>query len=305
MPILVLIDGHAIIHRAYHAYPPLTTHKGELVGAVYGFTSILLTVLSRLHPEYVAVAFDKKAPTFRHIKFRAYKAHRKPVDQELIDQIPRVHEVVETLNIPIFEIDGFEADDVIGTLAKQAGKAKKKSISVNIITGDQDALQLVNHTIKVYMPPRGKNPEKIFDEEKILEVYGLQPKQIIDLKALSGDASDGIPGVDGIGPKTATKLLQQFPTIKDVYANLDLIAPKIKEKLVKGKEQAILSEHLATIITGVPIKLNLEKCRLSDYNIEAVTKLFEELEFRTLLKRLPGHEVIQKHKPENEQMGLF
>lgn len=303
MPTLVLIDGHAIIHRAYHAYPPLTTSKGEIVGAVYGFTSIILTVVQRLAPEYIAVAFDKKAPTFRHIKFKAYKAHRKPVDQELIDQIPRVHEVVQTLNIPIFEIDGFEADDVIGTLAKQA--SAKKLVDVSIITGDQDALQLVNHIIKVYMPARGKIPEKIFDEQKVKQDYGLTPKQIIDLKALSGDASDGIPGVDGIGPKTATKLLSQFPTVKEVYANLDSVALKVREKLIKGKEQAELSEQLATITTNVPISLDLEKCRLSDYNIEAVTQLFEELEFRTLLKRLPKQGIIEKHKPANEQMGLF
>jgi len=304
MPTLVLIDGHAIIHRAYHAYPPLTTHKGELVNAVYGFTSILLTVLGRLCPEYVAVAFDKKAPTFRHLQFKAYKAHRKPVDQELIEQIPRVHEVVQALNIPIFEIDGFEADDVIGTLAKQAGD-KDNKLDVNIITGDADALQLVNGLIKVYMPPRGKNPEKIFDEKEVLKVYGLQPEQIIGLKALSGDASDGIPGVDGIGPKTATRLLQQFPTIKDIYDNLGLVEGKVKEKLVKGKEQALLSEQLATIITEVPIELNLEKCRLSDYNIEAVTQLFEKLEFRTLLKRLPKTEQKQKAKIDNKQMNLF
>lgn len=302
MPTLVLIDGHAILHRAYHAYPPLTTHQGELVGAVYGFTSIVLTVLKKLQPEYVAVTFDKKAPTFRHLEFQAYKAHRKPTDQELIDQIPRVHEVVQALNIPIFELDGFEADDVIGTLAKQAGKHQ---LNVNIITGDQDALQLVDRIVKVYMPARGKNPEKIFDEEKVIEVYGLKPRQIIDFKALSGDASDGIPGVTGIGPKTATKLLQIYPTIKDIYANLSALAPKIKEKLSKGKQQAELSEHLATIATDVPISLNLEKCRLCDYNMDRVIKLFTKLEFRTLLKKLPKHEILLKPKLEDQQMGLF
>jgi len=282
MPRLVLIDGHAIIHRAYHAYPPLTTSKGELVGAVYGFTSILLTVLQKLHPEYVAVAFDKKAPTFRHKKFKDYKAHRKPVDEELIGQIPRVHQVVGTLNIPIFELDGFEADDVIGTLARQADK------EVIIVTGDADALQLVNDQVKVYMPARGKQPEKIYDRVAVLEKYKLEPKQIVGLKTLSGDASDNIPGVSGVGPKTAASLLKKYNTVEEIYKHLDELPVVLREKLKKDKKNALLSQMLATIDTNVPIKLKISRCRLIDYNKEKVVKLFGELEFKSLIKKLPS-----------------
>jgi len=311
---LVLIDGHAIIHRAYHAYPPLTTSKGEIVGAVYGFTSILLTVLQKLQPQFVAVTFDKKAPTFRHKKFKEYKAHRKPVDEQLIGQIPRVHEIVETLNIPVFELDGFEADDMIGTLARQADQ------EVIIVTGDADALQLVNNKVKVYMPARGKHPEKVYTEELVLEKYGVKPAQIVDLKALAGDPSDGIPGVKGIGPKTAAKLIGEFVTVEGIYKNLAKISPEISKKLKADRENAVLSKDLATIDTHVPIKLDLPCCTLTDYDKGKVLKLFEGLGFASLIKKLPSDDwsetsdgrkatlSTQKEIEKNEngeQMGLL
>lgn len=318
---LVLIDGNAILHRAYHAYPPLTTSKGELINAVYGFTSILLTVLKQIKPKYVAVTFDKKAPTFRHIEYKAYKAHRPKMDEELVGQINRVHEVVRTLNMPIFEIDGFEADDVIGSLAKQS-----HNIETIIVTGDYDTLQLVNKNVRVMMPPRGKKPAAIFNKEAVIKKYGFTPKYIVDFKALVGDASDGIPGVTGIGPKTATDLINQFGTIENIYRKLGITLDKKKatrkspiktsvlQKLFDGAELAKLSKRLATIVTDVPIKLNLEKCRLLDYDRKKAIGLFEELEFRTLINRLPSkswEEIITK-KPikketekKEEQMGLF
>jgi len=350
---LVLIDGNAILHRAYHAYPPLTTSKGELINAVYGFTSILLTVLKQIKPKYVAVTFDKKAPTFRHIEYKAYKAHRPKMDEELVGQIDRVHEVVRTLNMPIFEIDGFEADDVIGTLAKKvvdinvianfslrkrklpkvkqacygAGKsAKTKELEVIIVTGDYDTLQLVNKNVRVMMPPRGKQPAAIFNKEAVIKKYGFTPNYIIDFKALVGDASDGIPGVTGIGPKTATDLINQFGTIENIYRELGITLDKKKatrksqiktsvlQKLFDGAELAKLSKRLATIVTNVPLKLNLEKCRLLDYDRKKAIELFEKLEFRTLINRLPSEswEEIIKEKPvekeqekKEEQMGLF
>lgn len=335
---LVLIDGHAVIHRAYHAYPALTTSKGELINAVYGFASILLTSLKQLEPKYVAVAFDKKGPTFRHKEYKKYKAHRPKVDKELIDQIERVHEVVKTLNIPIFEKDGFEGDDIIGTLAKQAtgkhekhprggvcppaggahlGGEKPQDLEIIIVTGDHDALQLVNNKVRVFMPARGKKPALMFDRKEFLKKYGFEPIQLIDYKALAGDQSDGIPGVKGIGQKTATNLIVKFGSIEEIYKNFkhDLDLPsQVAEKLIKSKKQAQLSKRLATIITNVPIKLNLKKCRLLDYDKDKVVKLFEELEFRTLISKLPQkwEELITKKavNPEskvddNNQMELF
>ncbi len=316
---LVLIDGHAIIHRAYHAYPSsLITSKGELVNAVYGFTSILLTVLRKICPEYVAIAFDKKGPTFRHQQYTQYKASRPKMDKELEDQIERVHQVVKVLNIPFFEMDGFEADDVIGTLARQA----RKDVEVLIVTPDQDAMQLVRSNVKVFVPARGKKPAQIFDRKAVLKKYGIKPKQIIDLKALAGDPSDEIPGVRGIGPKTAGQLIREFGSMEKVYEAIEkkkkaaaLLKDRVLKVLAEGAESAVLSKSLATIVTNVPINLVLKKCLLLDYDEKKIIKLFEELEFKSLLKRLPkesweelGKEKnIKKEKPKKKekQMGLF
>lgn len=306
----MLIDGHAILHRAYHAYPPLTTSKGELVGAVYGFTSILLTVLARIKPQYIAVTFDKKAPTFRHKQFAAYKAHRKPMDQELVNQQERVHQVVKALNIPIFEIEGYEADDLIGTIAKKAGKDKQATVIV--ATGDADAFQLASDRIKIFMPARGKQPEKIYDEKAVREKYGFAPAQIIDFKALSGDMSDGIPGVSGIGPKTATDLIVKYGSFKKIYDNLSQLPTSLADKLDKGRQQAELSYQLATIDTRVPLTFDWSCCKVSDYNKEKVVKLFEKLEFKSLVKKLPNdnfeeavEEIFTSKKKDDGQIGLF
>ena len=306
---LVLIDGHAILHRAYHAYPPLTTSKGELINAVYGFTSILLTVLRQLKPKYVVVAFDLAKPTFRHKEFKAYKAHRPKVDQELTGQIPRTHQVVKTLNIPIFEVEGYEADDVIGTLAKKA-----QLDEVIIVTGDRDAFQLIDNKIKVFVPGKGKRLALMFDRKVFLEKYGFEPRYLVDFKALAGDASDGIPGVKGIGPKTTTQLITQFGSLKEIYSNLDRIDKKIVGKLKKEEEQAFLSYHLAEIVTSVPMEFSLEKCRLTDYDKQKAVAVFEELEFKSLINKLPNDDweedvedilVHEKEKQEGEQITLF
>ncbi len=338
---LVLVDGHAILHRAYHAYPPLTTSKGELVGAVYGFISILLTVLKKLHPEYVTVAFDLPKPTFRHKKFKGYKAHRKPTDEALLEQIPRVKQVVKALSIPIFEVPGYEADDVIGTLALQAKVPKVKSLEeIVIVTGDQDALQLVDEKIKVYMPARGRKPERIYDKKAVVKKYGLKPTQIVDLKALSGDASDGIPGVRGIGPKTAVKLLRELGSVEEIYRVLGIkpngkretlkklkstvIKESIRQKLMAGIDSAWLSRNLAIIDLNVPIKLKLSACRLTEYDKTKALDLFKELEFESLIRKLPdddyekmvretmeekkatlGTQKITESTEGGRQMGLF
>jgi len=281
---LVLIDGNALLHRAYHAYPQtLRTGKGELTNAVYGFTSILLTVFRQLKPKYAVMAFDLPKPTFRHRKYKAYKAHRPKIDQELKEQIPRAHQIVETLNIPIFEVEGYEADDVIGTLA-----GNSQTLKTIIVTGDKDALQLINNRVKVFMPGRGKRPARMVDRKAFLKEYGFEPRLLVDYKALVGDPSDAIPGVKGIGPKTATKLIVKFGSLRDIYDNLDRLDVKTRQRLTNQEEQAKLSYKLAQIITQVPLEFNLEKSRLLDYDRQKVEALFEELEFRTLMARLPG-----------------
>jgi len=229
---LVLIDGHALLHRAYHAYPPLTTSKGDMVNAVYGFTSILLSVLKQLKPKYVAVTFDKKAPTFRHKEYKGYKASRPKIDDELKVQIPKIFSVVQAFNMPIFAKDGFEADDLIGTLAKQA-----KIDEVMIVTGDRDALQLVDEKIKVFIPGRSRQPVQVFDPEKFRKKYGFEPELLVDFKALAGDASDDIPGVKGIGGKGAQKLIQKFGTLEgNIRANPERYWTELQQDIERQKK---------------------------------------------------------------------
>lgn len=288
----MLIDGHALVFRAYYAFPAsLTNKEGKQINAVYGFSSMLLSVIKELHPEYMAVAFDLDKPTFRHIEYVGYKAQRPEVDVELTDQLEWVKKVVKSLNVPIFEVEGFEADDVIGTLACQG--AKKDDLETVIVTGDQDAMQLVNGSVKVCVPGRGKTPTMIYGEKEVRERYGLEPRQIIDYKAISGDASDNIPGVKGVGPKTTRGLLQKYLTVERIYANLDEamkkgeISKSIGEKLADDYEEAVRGKHLATIVTDVPVSLDLEACRVSDYDQKQAIQLFEEWGFKSLIKRMP------------------
>lgn len=315
---LVLIDGHAIVYRAYYAFPPtLKTPEGVQVNAVYGFASILLNVIRELKPSHVAVAFDMDKPTFRHVEYVGYKAQRPETDQELKDQIGTVKEVVENLNIPIFGVEGFEADDVIGTLAKQSYKKKMEAV---IVTGDQDAMQLVNGNVKVYVPAKGKYPAKMYGEDEVKEKYGLEPKQIIDLKALMGDASDNIPGVKGVGPKTATDLLQKYLTVERIYTGLDKalkageISANVAKKLIDDYEEAVRSKRLATIVLDVPITLDLKACELHDYDKQKAVKFFHSLGFNLMIKRLPSDDWEQAaeeafkgklKEKKGSQIGLF
>jgi len=334
---LVLIDGHAILHRAYHAFPMnLKTRRGELVNAVYGFTKILLNVITELNPECIAVAFDLPGQNFRHHEFVGYQAQRPKTDNQLIDQIDRVKEVVEALNIPIFTLPGFEADDVIGTLAQQAVKlntelrimnhGKKKSdnnhnsrfmihdspTEVIIVTGDKDILQLVDDHVKVLMPQRGFAESFLVDKDGVKQKMGVLASQIVDYKGLVGDPSDNYPGVLGIGPKTAINLLNDYKTLDGVYNNLDNIKnEKLRQKLIDGKENAYLSYKLATIVRDAPVKLEIDKCAVHDYDLQKVSALFEELEFRSLIKKLPGAQpAVEPNKPTKKvadirQQSLF
>lgn len=294
----VLIDGHALLFRAYYAYPPLTTAEGELVGAVYGFTAILLNVLRELEPSHLAVSFDLGEPTFRHEAYTAYKAQRAETPKDLIAQEGRLREVVEALNIPVYEKAGFEADDVIGTMAEQA---KKTGIETVIVTGDMDALQLVDDdekgVVRVYAPGRGNRAAVMYGEQEVRDRYdGLEPEQVIDLKGLAGDSSDNIPGVKGVGPKTAITLLKAFKTVEGVYEALDkgeldgVVGAGMIGRLKADREMALASKKLATIVTNAPVRLHLDKCVLSEYDKEKTLRLFEELEFTSLVKKLPQDE---------------
>ena len=293
-PRLVLFDGNAIVHRAFHAFErtkPLTVRKtGEVVSAVYGFALMLLKTISELKPTHYAIAFDRPAPTFRHKLFDDYKAHRAETPEELLSQMGRVKELVAAFHIPVYEIDGYEADDVLGTLSHQASQ---QDIETVIVTGDADTMQLVSPKVKVLYPkPGGPFSNTIlYDEAAVQQKYGISPPQIVDFKALKGDPSDNIPGVSGIGDKTATRLIQQFGTVEEIYRHLDDITPpKLHETLRANESVARQSKTLATIVTQTPVTLDLDSCRVSHYDRRRVTDFLRELEFFSLLPKLPDIE---------------
>jgi DNA polymerase-1 len=292
-PLLVLFDGNALVHRAFHALPPLTVSKtGEMVSAVYGFALMLLKAINEIKPTHCAIAFDKKAPTFRHQMFAQYKAQRPPTPDELVNQLGRVRQLVEAFHIPIFELDGYEADDALGSLSQQASH---QDIDTIIVTGDADTMQLVSPTVKVLYPKPGRSfsDTMLYDEDAVSHRYGVKPEHIADLKGLVGDPSDNIPGVSGIGEKTAAKLIQQFGTIEQIYAHIDEVTPPKLQTLLRENEAiARQSKELATIVTRAPITLDLDDCQIGHYDRHRVTGLFQELEFFSLLPKLPELEEI-------------
>jgi len=285
-PLLLLFDGNALVHRAFHAIPPLTVSKtGEMVNAVQGFASTLLKVLNEIKPTHWAIAFDRPAPTFRHEKFEDYKAQRPKAPEELVSQIKRVHQLVDAFNIPTFEIDGYEADDVLGTLSCQATRQNADTL---IVTGDNDMLQVVSPSTKVMSPRRSFSDTVIYDEIGVEQKYSISPSQLADFKSLTGDPSDNIPGIPGIGEKTAAKLLQQFDSLDGIYAHIDEVTPeKLQVSLRDHKDQVLRNKELATIVTDVPITLNMDDCQVSSYDRQQVVELFRELGFAQLLSRLP------------------
>ena len=301
---LVLIDGHALAYRAYYALPPtLSTSKGELINAVFGFTSMLLNVLRDEKPDYIAVAFDV-GKTFRHEEYKEYKAHRIEMPDELRTQMARIQEIVRAMSIPIIEAEGYEADDVLGTLAQ---KAEQEGVEILIVTGDTDTFQLIDDHTRVLTSRRSFSDTIVYDQQGIEERYGLQPHQLIDYKALVGDTSDNIPGVRGIGKKTATQLLQQYGSVEEIYAHLDEVeSSRFRNALEQGRESAFLSRFLATIVTDVPAELDLEACRTSEFDQDKVKELFGELEFRTLLNRLPSETQAEKgRQAPPHQLPMF
>ena len=281
---LVIIDGHAIAHRAYHSIPPLSLN-GQPVNALYGFYSMILSSIDQLKPDYLLVCLDSPGPTFRSVEFLGYRAARKPTDHDLVSQLPLLSETLEKTGIPNVSMGGFEADDLIGTIAKKA--QKKKFISqITIITGDKDLMQLVNQKVSLFVPVRGLSETKTYDPDGVKEKLGVNPSQVIDLKALMGDMSDSYPGVTGIGPKTATDLLEKYQDLDNIYAHLDEISDNVKEKLIKDKNNAYMSQKLATIICNIPLKFKFKKARLNNDKFLGLLSLFEEYNFKSLSSRL-------------------
>jgi DNA polymerase-1 len=280
----VVFDGNALIHRAFHAVPEdLSTSAGEPVNATFGFTSMLMKALLEEKPDYVAMTFDRPTPTFRHEQYVSYKAHRPPLPDMMRPQFARIREVVRAFGMTIFEQDGYEADDIIGTLSVQA---REQGVDTIIYTGDMDTLQLVNEHVIVKVAKKGISEVTEYDVDAVLARYGLPPAKLPDYKGLVGDKSDNIPGVPGIGDKTAVRLINEYGSIEGILAHINELKPKEQKLLADMAEQALLSKRLATIILTVPIQLNLEDCRLTHVEREKVLALFRELEFRTLVEKV-------------------
>lgn len=295
---LLLIDANSLIHRCFHALPPLTAPDGRPVNAVYGLSSILLKVLREQNPQYVVAAFDRPEPTFRKEMYCEYKAHRPPTADTLIPQLKEAHKVFENFGIAVVEKPGFEADDIIGTLAEKAKKeyldtlrqarGDNAELRVIIFSGDKDNLQLIDgEKVVVELLKTGVSKTVIYDEGLFFREYGFSPRELVDYKALIGDASDNIPGVAGIGPKGAGDLIKQYSTIEKIYEDVALIPKKaIQEKLEQNKEKAFLSKTLATIKRDVPLEITLDGIKFSALNKEKLLKYFEELGFKSLENRL-------------------
>lgn len=283
-PKLALIDAHALIHRAYHALPMMTTRAGQPTNAVFGFTAMLLKMFSTLKPTHIVAAFDVKGPTFRAQEYEAYKAHRKQADEELVEQFPLVKEVLAAFGIPTIEKKGFEADDVIGTITQQLDRQIKKVI----VTGDMDTLQLVDADTSVFTLKRGVTDTILYTPELVREKYGFGPEHVVDYKGLAGDPSDNIPGVAGVGDKTARELIAQFGSVEEIYKNLDNVPEKYRKKLAGKEKDARLSKKLATIRRDVPIEFELDDAVLEGYDSGKISAVFQKLEFKSLLNRLPN-----------------
>jgi len=329
---LIVIDGNALAHRGYHALPELNAPDGRLVNAVYGFFLVFLRAVSDLDADYVCACFDRPEPTFRHKKFKDYKAQRPKTPDNLIAQLSILKRVLKEMGVPIFEEPGYEADDLIATIVAETNSENRELERV-IVTGDLDALQLVAPGVKAYILGRGVKDATIYDEQKVRERYGLSPALLADYRGLKGDVSDNIPGVPGIGPKTAVKLLQEFGSLEGVYeavgqdkdrtekGNIGIDegekgekgglpigrrgygknkrqlrqgGDRLKEKLIEYKEQAFLSRDLARMRKDTPIEFNINYCCLKNYNKEKAESVFKELGFKTLISRLPGNQRKQR-----------
>lgn len=294
----VIIDGNSLANRAFYAIPLLSNSKGIITNAAYGFTNMLMKIFADEKPDYLAVAFDKGRVVFRHEEFVQYKAHRKGMPDELRPQMDLIKDILQAMNVAIYEQEGYEADDLIGTMVKWAEEHNWENL---IVTGDRDALQLVSEKTRVLLTRKGISEMEVFDLQAIKDKYSLTPEQIIDLKGLMGDASDNIPGVPGVGEKTALKLLAQYGSIENIFNNLDdFQGKKLGEKLKENKDQALISKKLATIYCCVDMKLTSEDLKVQKPNYEELIKIYEELEFKNLLKNILSEEKAPSKVLETE-----
>ncbi len=294
MQSVVIIDGNSLLHRGFHAMPRLTTRSGEPTGAMFGFSMLFLKVLQDLNPDYLMVTFDRPEPTFRHKIFAQYKGQRPEMDATLALQVPKVKELVGDFNLPIFEIAGFEADDLIGTITTKVLE-ELPDCQVTIVTGDKDAFQLIAPRVRVYTMKRGLTETVVYDEVAVRQRYGFDPDVFIDCKALMGDPSDNIPGVQGIGEKTATSLVASFGSLESIYENIanGMVGERAQRLLVEGKEQAFFSRQLVTIDRNVPMELDITACAFRHvYDRDRVIALFQSLEFHSLISKLPNYKTL-------------
>ncbi len=286
---LILIDGNSLLHRAFYALPPLTTKDNLHTNGVYGFLTMLYKILDDYDPDYIGVAFDRKGPTFRHKEYEEYKAGRKKTPDELGMQFSVLKEVLDKLNIYRIELDGFEADDLVGTLAKHG---EENDFEVILVTGDKDYLQLASEKTKVLITKKGITNLETYGVDEMIERYEVTPEQFIDLKGLMGDKSDNIPGVPGVGEKTGIKLLKEFESMEGIYDNIEKVSgKKLKERLVENRQQAFMSKRLATIITNVPVEIDLNTLKIEKPNSEELYKLYTDLEFNSLLNKIDKDDI--------------
>ncbi len=306
--IFMLVDGSAIVHRAYHALPHFSSSKGNQTGAVHGFFAMTFKMIENLRPAHIAIAFDRPKPTFRQQMYAGYQAQRPKMESELSSQFEIIIEILQKAKICSYAVDGYEADDIIGTLAYEA---KDLGGVAYIVTGDRDMLQLINNKVKIIAPVKGISEVMIFDADKVREKYGISPSQFVDLKGLMGDSSDNYPGVAGVGPKTASTLINEYGTIEEIYKNLGDIASKKKglaDKLTNGAEAAVLAKTLAKILTDVPFSHDFSDMDFKKIDIDGLKKAFEKYDFKTLPKRVDevfGRIEKTKQQKKAEQMKLI
>lgn len=298
---LFLIDGYALIYRAYFAFikRPLINSKGQNTSAIYGFVNALLRILKTESPDHIAVVLDSKEPTFRHERYTEYKATREKMPEDLASQLDLLKEVVRAFNIPIVEMPGYEADDIIGTLAK---RAEKENVETFLVTGDKDFMQLVTDRVKMYKPAKANEEPEIIDAGGVIKKFGVDPEHVIDVLALMGDSSDNIPGVPGIGEKTAIPLIQQYGAVENLLENIEKIEKKgVRTKLIENRESALLSKELVTIDVNVPLQISFHELNVSEWNMEKLTALFKELEFRSIIEQIGLSTDVNETAPEENR----
>lgn len=295
---LMIVDGHALLYRAFFALPIMTAPDGTFTNAVYGFTRIMLHVIAELNPTHLFIAFDSKGDTFRKKEFEDYKAHRKPMPEELLPQIETTQSVVNAFNIPSYAVEGWEADDIIATVCEKMKPIWKGKHPVTVVTGDKDLFQLVDdpYKIRVYIPGMNGRQSQLYQRQQVIEKMKITPEQITDYKGLAGDSSDNIPGIRGIGPKTATKLLTKYTTLEKIFDHLDdselsqIVGPSVIKKLKANQQLALDSRSLATVDRQVEFDFEINQAKIHDYNKDEVVAMFKQLSFKSLMALLPDDE---------------